>query len=393
MQMSRRKNTSNDYTEPTLHNYDGDLSKRWFINFYIKDERTGEFVRKRITSINSGDTYRERMEEARKVLKELKNLLKEGVMLESKTSTETFDIDLRKKTFIEALDFAVEKKKAIIDKKTHRDYISFSRKIKEFLKDRGLTTIPFRKVNTALLYDFFDFLKEEKGLSNKTYNNYHIFLSAVYNLFIDRKVLTDNPCKSIKKLRVEKGGSHKPFTNDQIRDLKEEMIASGDNQLWLFVSFIYYCFIRPHKELRLLQIQHLHEKTIFIPPNLSKNSTGAHITIPLPLEKMIQSHNLRSYPGDYYIFSSNGIPGLKPLGRDNFYNRHKKILTTLGLQGKGYDIYGYKHTGNIALVQAGANIKQIQMHNRHSSLEMTSTYLQNLGTVINNDVFDKFPEF
>lgn len=384
-----------DYTKPALRNFDGDLNKRWYIEFHVQND-SGKFVRKRITSINSGRTYKDRMEDARKALKEITIMLQEGFRPSGSSpelDEDNTSIDIKKITFIEAIQFAINKKAGIVSKKTVWDYNAFRNTVEEFLKKKKCQDLKFKKVNLQLLYDFFDWLRGEKNIGNKTFNNYHTNMNSVFNLFFNRGLISDNPCKNIKKLKAEKGGNHKAFTSDQLANLKKEMLNQGEEQLFLFVSFIYYCFIRPHQELRFLKVEHIQDKTIFIPADLSKNGKGEHVIIPPGLEDLIQKYKIREFPKDYFIFSRKGTPGEKNVGKEYFYDKHVKILKAVKLHGKGYDIYGYKHTGNIHLFKAGADIKAIQNHNRHSSIDMTDKYLKDLGLITNDDVFKKFPKF
>jgi integrase len=334
------------------------------------------------------------MDYARSVLKELKQKLKEGYVFESTpTGEEEKDLDIKKATFLEALDYVLEKKSQVIDKGTIGDYRCHRNAMEEWLVKKEMKNIPFTKVTVPILYSFFDYLKVELGLSNKTYNNYHTFFTAAYNLLLRRELITKNLCNNIKKLQVETGGAHKPFTQEQLANIKAEITKRGDKQFLLFISFMYYCFIRPHEELRFLRIEHIGDKTIFIPKEISKNKRGEHVIIPPALEKMIQEFGLRSYPRHYFIFTRHKVPGEKNVGKEYFYDRNVSILKELDLYGQDYDLYGYKHTGNVALYNAGADIKAIQKQNRHKTIEMTDKYLRQLGLIRNDDVYNKFPEF
>ncbi len=255
--------------------------------------------------------------------------------------------------------------------------------------------IKFVSVNSSLLNDFFEWLVETNGVANKTHNNYHINLSSVYNYYKKKypKIIPVNICEEVSRLQVEKGGKHKPFTDAQLSLIHAEIIDRNDMQLFLFVNFIYYTFVRPTEELRFLKIEHINLTTIFIPAEISKNKRGEHVIIPPGLEKLIVKFKLRQYPPDFYIFTASGIPGAKMAGVNFFYKRHRAILESVNLFGLGYDIYGYKHSGNCKLFLAGADIKQIQRQNRHKTLEQTDNYLKDLGLIRNDEVFNKFPEF
>ena len=45
---------------------------------------------------------------------------------------------------------------------------------------------------------------------------------------------------------------------------------------------------------------------------------------------------------------------------------------------KDYKFYGFKHTGAVAALKAGANIKDIQHQMGHSSIDITDEYLKSM---------------
>lgn len=102
------------------------------------------------------------------------------------------------------------------------------------------------------------------------------------------------------------------------------------------------------------------QKTIRIDAENAKNSRTAHVLIPPPLELLIEKHQLRQFPGSYYVFTLEGKPGPKPVYEKYFYNQHRRILTLLKLVDQTYDLYGWKHTGVIALYKATKDVKLIQ---------------------------------
>jgi hypothetical protein len=74
-------------------------------------------------------------------------------------------------------------------------------------------------------------------------------------------------------------------------------------------------------------------------------------------------------PGTDRLFSENGAA-----------LRHRKLLQQLGY-GPEYKLYGWKHSGVIAAYLAGLDILTIQQMCGHSSVDMTYTYLRNIGLV------------
>jgi integrase len=57
-----------------------------------------------------------------------------------------------------------------------------------------------------------------------------------------------------------------------------------------------------------------------------------------------------------------------------------------------YDLYGFKHTGVIALYLATRDIKLIQAQCRHKDISTTDIYLRDLGLFLDQDALDIFPD-
>lgn len=230
-------------------------------------------------------------------------------------------------------------------------------------------------------------------ISSKTYNNYLIYLRAFFNWLVQQEVikLKNHPLKNEKKKKATRSTQHRPYTNEQLRAILALCDHAERHQLKLYLQFLYYTFARPRSEVRLLRVEDLRQTTIWIRPDQDKNRVGRHVDIPPALEQLIACHQLRTYPGHYYVFGSEGTPGPEPIGITTFSNQFKIVLIALGLHGQSYDLYGFKHTGNINLYLATKDLKAVMDQNGHSSLSMTEKYLRDLGLLQNEKVMNNFP--
>jgi integrase len=234
-------------------------------------------------------------------------------------------------------------------------------------------------------FTFMDYILTDLKLANKSYNKHLGVFETLYNFYIDRKQISENPFVKVKTL-PERPGKHNAFSPAQIKRIREACVLTEDHQLWLFLNFIHYTMARPGSELRLLKVGDILEKTIRIIPENAKTTSG-HVLIPPPLEQLIVDYKLRDYPPGDYVFTIAGVPGPKPTYEKYFYNQHRRILTLLKLNDKPYDLYGWKHTGVIALYKATKDVKLIQRQCRHKSLDQTDKYLRDLGLFLDEDQF------
>lgn len=165
------------------------------------------------------------------------------------------------------------------------------------------------------------------------------------------------------------------FELHHIKKLKAYIIEN-DKDLWLFICFMYYCFIRPN-ELRRLKISDIlfEREQIIVRGEISKNKKQEYVTIPDYFFNEIQY--LKEYnPNDYIFASSKDLS--KPIGEKTMTQRHRNILKKLGFPA-GFALYSWKHTGAVHAAKNGISVKELQIQLRHHSLDQVDQYLRQLG--------------
>lgn len=326
-------------SEPRIYS-PSDLTKKWFVYYHDGTKRQRVYG-----SINVFSTFDDRMREAKKLLK--------GIVQES-TATE------KPKQVSGDFDLALEwLGKQAWRKKTYSTHLTVAKAWFEFLEKR--------KGTPQRAQEFFENLQSIKSAT--TYNNYLNQLKAILT-----GIGQPHICEKIKTLRQNPTPA-RYFQQFQIKRLAKE-ISERDAQLYLFVQFIYYCFIRPRELVHLRASNILLEgKQIYIPGEISKNKKSEYITIPdafLPSLDFIKSAD----PDQLLFPSPKDIT--KPYGYNQMYRRHQKILKALNF-GKGYVLYSWKHTGAVMAVKAGISLKELQIQLRHHSLDQVDQYLRQMG--------------
>ena len=382
-----KNDTKYPFREALLSDAKGDLSKKWYINYYAWSEQQGKLVRKRVT-INH-PTAKERYSQAKAIIEAINIELRAGAIVEPIPVVEPEirpTMEIRK-----ALAFFLQSKSATVSRNTMKTYKKDLKVFGTWLEAEQIDKIPLVEFNLQDAWEFSDFL-DQKRLARKTYSNIIGNLRGMWAYLIERQIIEENPFLKIPK---RKGGrsQHIPYQPWQVREFKRICLnVEQDEQLWLFVNFIYYCFLRPGAEARNLQIRHILKKTILVPGDLAKNNETEHVRIPAGLEALIQEHKLRTYPPGYYIFSTDGKPGPEPVNERYFYSHNRKILLRAGFTDQEYDLYGWKHTGVISLYMATKDIKLIQVQCRHKDISTTDIYLRDLGLFLDQDALDVFPD-
>lgn len=322
-----------------------DLSKLWYVSYYEKAKRIRKYG-----GINKGKTYEERMKLALALLEDLQT-------------------DKDRSMYNRALDYVMTQPWRPKSKQSIKSIVD------RFFLQSGPNP------RAAEVERFFNQLRQSRNPT--TYNNYRQRLLQVLKGIGEGKIV-----ENIKPAKA----SSTPclfFQRHQIAKLSA-VIRVEDPELWLFVQFIYYCFIRP-RELRQLKASSvlLDDKRIYVPGTISKNKVSQYVAIPDAFFPELVDHVERLNPDDYLFPWSRDHS--KPAPENHFYNRHRKFLRRLGF-GKGYTIYSWKHTGAVAAVKAGANMKELQIQLRHHSLDQVNDYLRQMGVFDISNLRESFPK-
>lgn len=374
--------------------------KDWIVEYGVWSEQQQKIIRKR-TRIPAFNKVDERRLYAAQLIQTINDQLGSptGLVSEIVPDFATFvppggvaDADLItiKSSLVSALDFFLKTKQKTLKKQSAKTYASCGQKFRLFLDHYGLTKMRLVQFTHQHAFAYLDYLTHQQQLANKTINKHTGFAETLFQYVKERKLIKANPFEGVDKL-VTQSGRHIPFLPEQIQQFKDYLNRYPDPQLWLFVNFIYYTFSRPHEEIRLLQIRDVGKRAIMIHGDRSKGGKSNPKQIAPPLEALIERSRIRHSPPHFYVFGPGGVPGVKPMGETYFYAKHRFILDEIKLPRTDYDLYGWKHTGVIALYQHSKDIKLIQRLCGHKHITTTEIYLRDLGLFLDDDELNGFP--
>lgn len=237
--------------------------------------------------------------------------------------------------------------------------------------------------------DFMLYLKTDKQLCNHTWNGYKTLLARIWNDY--RKYIPTNPWREIKARK--NNTKHLLSYPAGLQQRITETMPVYDAQLWLFMQFIYYTGIRPHQELRLLQVKHLNLQTgiITVPAEIAKNHKQRQVNIYYKLLQQLTALGYQHEPPEHYLFSYKGIPGPRRTGKNYFGRKWEKYRKAFAIDD-AYKLYGSKHTGGKKLAKQ-TNMYIAKEHYGHSSYDVTSHYVNDLDKNELKFLQDDFPEF
>ena len=359
-----------------LNDCDGNLSARWYIEFYAWDVQKKKLARKRFYEVNTFTSEKERRTYANRIIQQLNTLLKDGFHFDvNKLPPEAETQQARTFTLKTAIDYALAVKKPSLRITSYPSYKSSVKIFLAWTAGNRLSDMDIAYFDKLRAVYFNDHLLVKCGYSAKTVNGHVSYMKSLFQVLVEREIIVKNPFKNLKKHKEAESRKNLAFNPTQMEDIKK-IVEKQDPWLWLFIRFIYYCYLRPN-EVRQLKHSYfqLDKRQIFIPSHISKNGKEGYVSIPESFHKeLTQSAEFNTE--QEFVFqsrNSNTPPSKNVMG-----SRYHNIIEDLNLN-TDYTLYSWKHSGVVAAYNAGVDIKTIQNQCRHHSLEQTDVYLKSLG--------------
>jgi integrase len=350
------------------------LNKRWYLRIKVIDYNKGGFVWKKLYGdINKYTTSQDRQTECKRMISEIESngnyITNQGCRIINQSKEELFF-----SSAIYQLYNALDYKKIHLRQCSYSKYKGQIKVFENYLIKQKLENLPLGQLSYEIIQDFLQKIILEKNQSSSSYNSYLTLLKGFYTSFVKQKKIAHNPFEGIKKLSRNSAVAV-CYDTEKIKKISDYCNVN-DNQLWLFIQFIYYCFIRP-KELRLLQIKNIDftKMQINIPGNISKNKKNQSVAIPYPLFEQIKCWQICNE--EYYLFSKVQRPGTAQIGINEMKIKFRKCCEEIKIPSM-FKMYHFKHTGAVNFINAGGGVKDLQMQLRHYSLDITNVYVDSM---------------
>lgn len=392
---------------PVIYDAGGDISKKWFIEYYVRNPRTGRMERQRsYRGINKFHNKKERLKAADKMKQYWTEKLRSGWSpfvdenviyddnLEYQTAIKNYrKMKARNGTFRFFASKYIDWKKPSLEDKSVSTYRSRLRIFDSWLEGRYLSDTDISCINHKIMVEFSDHIINVAKLSKSTVHNYQNLLKEVFDFVRKDRKQFPNPCFELPGTRRVNDSAAYPIQEMDIPVLKAA-IEKKDPQLLMACMFVYYCFIRPRKELRFLKIGDIDfgRSTVHIREENSK--TGKRkVTIPrVFMKELREKYRLHNYPREYYVIGKNRKPGPEPVSYNNMSNRWVAFREKLNMPEE-YKMYSWKHTGNIRASRKRIPMRDLQGQNGHLTIQTTEDYLKNQDGYVSQYIFEDFPEF
>ena len=367
----------------TLNDRGGDLSQRWYIQFWVWSDIERKTIRKWDYAINKengkdpADTLRIRRAYAKARIKSINDLLQDGYHIKQKTEEKSIDMSVR-----QAMEYAL--KISGLKGGSYNSYSSCMNIFLEWARVNGLDKINLDKFKRKDAYQYVDW-RVSNGIKGTTINNDVSYIKRFWSILQNRELIQVNPFSKVEKQKEEKSSKNLAYTDSEIELLKNE-ISAKDPELWSFIQIIYNTFMRPN-EIRQLKVSdiRLSDRLIYIDAKISKNNKSEFVTIPDSLLDSIIDLIKAKSSGDWLF------PGKKScISKNRMNDRHNPFLAKHNFS-EDHTLYSWKHTGVVRAYKAGVDLKRIQLQCRHHSIQQTDTYLNSMGLYENLEIKLKMP--
>lgn len=370
------------WSEPQLCHYEFDLSQPWFVYFTIRNELTGQEVRKQYRGgINHCKTKDDRLREGNALLQYWRSQLEKGLLNPWADPAQRVILDIPV-TITEALTRILTLKKKSLKPKSYRNYRNIHDMFASWLTHQSYNHLRIYQFTSKMAQAYMDHLLLEKDYAGKTYNNQLGILHAFFSLMKaeGRQWIEKNPFAGIDTL-PEDVGNNIPYADEE-RIKITKYLREHDRRLYFAIHFVFHCYIRK-TELTTVRVGDIDwtNKTIRINSHAAKNRIQDSVAIPEAFMPILLEMGLDLAPRHYYIFGKGMETCEKRLTRpDDISDRYLEAKKDLGYEaGDGKTFYSWKHTGVIAYWNVINDPYSVMRQLRHGDLQTTMIYLKSLG--------------
>lgn len=375
---------------PRLNDCEGDIEKKWFIYFSVRNPKTGKMQRfKKYESLHKVKTKQERYRVAEERKEFYAARLKAGWTPFDSDDTVIYQDQLeynnvaaiygRKRAANKTFRFFASRFIEGLNGMEHatlKTYTSKLRVFSQWLDVEGLAGNDISVLGQKQMFDFFNWLINSRKLSRNSVKKYRQLLIKVFELAIAEKAITASPVHSLPVCFREVDMAARPIQQFDIQTLLE-VIDEHDPQLGLFIRFEYNCFMRP-KEIRLMRIKWIDfaAGTITVPRDVLKTKHDRISIIPENFLKHLRKINLQVYNREFYVMGNKRVPGPITVGKNSFRFRFNKFREDLNMPLE-YKLYSWKHSGNVKAEAQNIPMLDRMHQNGHRSIQTTEVYTRN----------------
>ena len=255
-----------------------------------------------------------------------------------------------------------------------KDYTSKVNVLENWIHDKRMNITYSYQWDHHNVSKFLDYIFVERNNTVITRNNYLTWLKTFSKYLLERGYISQNPTQSFEHIKNRRKKERDVIPDEVMLQIRDYLLKNNKHFL-LACEILHYLFVRP-RELSYLKIGdfQLKKKTLILHGEHTKNGNDATITLPSHVIKLMIELNIFSYPSQYYLFSSDFIPGVEHKSEKFFRDYwHRNLRKDLGFSMR-YKFYSLKDTGITNMLRANTDVLSVRDQARHSSILITDIY-------------------
>lgn len=255
-----------------------------------------------------------------------------------------------------------------------KDYTSKVNVLENWIHDKRMNITYSYQWDHHNVSKFLDYIFVERNNTVITRNNYLTWLKTFSKYLLERGYISQNPTQSFERIKNRRKKERDVIPDEVMLQIRDYLLKNNKHFL-LACEILHYLFVRP-RELSYLKIGdfQLKKKTLILHGEHTKNGNDATITLPSHVIKLMIELNIFSYPSQYYLFSSDFIPGVEHKSEKFFRDYwHRNLRKDLGFSMR-YKFYSLKDTGITNMLRANTDVLSVRDQARHSSILITDIY-------------------
>lgn len=374
------------YTEPKISKIES-INQRCFVYFYFDNKRYKFYNGKPLNLSINPNKCRELAERERQLYKlalEFEAALSKGwnpliKLLDPIKPPEVISVE---KALGESLK---DKLNTPLSDTYKRDLRSIHNSFIGYLKVNELAQ-PITGLSSNRISDFL----KQYNTSGTNYMNKRRTLAVLFSFVVSRGYLSKNPVFETPRQKT-KATLHDIYEQKQL-NLVLAYLKNNYPNLYLCCLLAYGCFIRPHREFRLLKRKHFNEDFTEIHLSGFENKSGRVRVVYIPDYVQLELKRL-------------GISELKPdinltsrlshSFNESYFSlqwaRAKRKLLKLGYVDSKHTIYSFRHTAAVNVYKKTKDLHLLQQLLGHSNMIVTLKYLRGLGVHNMEELKDVMP--
>lgn len=357
---------------------------RWYVEYYCTNPATDKLTRKRVY-INRlrSNSLKERT--ARKLCDHINARLDSGWNPFVTITHQKLNVPLK-----DAFTYMMKFKAAYLRPRSLPNYRERISSLLSWIENTYKREILSHEFTESMAQDFMHHQITFTGINARTFNSKLIDYRGFFNFLQQHRYCQINPFKVVKNLK-EQDKKRMPLSSDMQRRYRDH-VKENDLPLYYASMLCYYCGLRP-VEIVGIRIRDIRgeNKLIHIYPENGKGGRQRSAPVPDVFYPELQEY-ITAIPEDFYLFSTNLLPGVKKIAPTRLAGRFAKVRDALGIPPE-ITFYSLKDTSAENLDYAGFSTKSLQLLYGHSTIATTDKYMTNFGAKAFKQLIENFPRF